>query len=808
MNAPPIYIFQPFRLLPAQRRLLRADVPVKLGGRAFDLLVALVERRDRVVSKNDLIDICWPRVVVEEGNLQVQVNTLRKLLGHPAIATVPGFGYRFTLPVTEDSVLPNPSVRRPESTIRERPRQGNIPLPLPLLFGRDQELSSLLHLLETNALVTVAGAAGIGKTRLAQAAAGAYTERSEEPVWWVDLASLADSALIPGAVALALGLSLAGGADPATAVQGTLQAAPALLVLDNAEHLLNGVAEFAVRLRSAAPRLHLLVTSQEPLHLEEERVFRPEPLALPDGDDPERIDSSAAVEFFVARVKSADRHFELDSDNRAAVADICRRLDGLPLAIELAAARVPLLGALGLRDKLDQRFRVLTAGRRATLARHQTLRGALDWSYQLLTKDEQAVLRRLGVFVGGFTLEAAQQVADDEHSIDAWDVLEHLGALVDKSLVVAEGDALPRYRLLESTRLFALERLIDSGELNVIRDRHRDHFLQVAEACEKHLPAGDPSLGLHRLDRERDNLLLALAWSPLEEDALLGLRVAAAMQHYWHIRALPSLGADVTRMALARPGAQAPTIVRCRALATAGWLGMWAGQFDEAVPCMEQALNLARSLGDAHTLCFVLAKYAQLRRFRCEEDAALGLASEAIEVGRLLGDSIELADALVVRGRAHLHAGEVDAARQRLGEALAIRRRMAYPTGQIWVQLILAQLAIDEGNPKGAEALLAEALALMANSDLQWLCGIKLARTVANWAAETGQPDEALLLQAACDRLLHQMGMVDNEPKWPERFQRAHKALGDAVADRMRAAGRALDYTSLLQRARRALHHT
>jgi DNA-binding winged helix-turn-helix (wHTH) protein len=240
MNAPPIYIFQPFRLQPAQRRLMRADVPVKLGGRAFDLLVALVERRDRVVSKNDLIDICWPRVVVEEGNLQVQINTLRKLLGHPAIATVPGFGYRFTLPVTEDGVLPNPSVRTLESTIRERPRQGNIPLPLPLLFGRDQELSSLLHLLETNALVTVAGAAGIGKTRLAQAVAGAYTDRSGEPVWWVDLASLADSALIPGAVALALGLSLAGGADTAAAVKGALQAAPALLVLDNAEHLLNG----------------------------------------------------------------------------------------------------------------------------------------------------------------------------------------------------------------------------------------------------------------------------------------------------------------------------------------------------------------------------------------------------------------------------------------------------------------------------------------------------------------------------------------------------------------------------------------
>src|SRR5262249_7637009 len=256
-------------------------------GRAFDLLVALVERRDRVVSKSDLIDICWPRVVVEEGNLQVQINALRKLLGHPAIATVPGFGYRFTLPVNENGVPPNPPVRTSESTIRERPWQGNIPPQVPFLFGRDQELGSLLDLLETNALVTVAGAAGIGKTRLAQAVAAAHAERSNEPVWWVDLAPLSDSALIPGAVALALGRPLEAGPDTAGAVQAALQAAPALLVLDNAEHLLDGVTEFAVRLRHAALRLHLLVTSQEPLHLAEERVFRPEPLALPDGDEPE-----------------------------------------------------------------------------------------------------------------------------------------------------------------------------------------------------------------------------------------------------------------------------------------------------------------------------------------------------------------------------------------------------------------------------------------------------------------------------------------------------------------------------------------
>ena len=275
-----------------------------------------------------------------------------------------------------------------------------------------------------------------------------------------------------------------------------------LVLLDNAEHLLDGVAAFVTSVAAGSrTRRAFLVTSQEPLRVDDEHVFRPEPLSLPTGDDPERIAASGAVALFVARAQAADRRFELCAENQTVVADICRRLDGIPLAIELAAARVPLLGIDGLRDKLDQRFHVLTKGRRASLRRHQTLRAALEWSHHLLAPAEQVVLRRLSVFAGGFTLEAAQQVAEDEQGIDRWDVLEHLGALVEKSLVVAEGDVIPRYRMLETTRLFALERLIESGESEHARRRHRDHYLALAEDCERSALFGDTRRHLARLDR-------------------------------------------------------------------------------------------------------------------------------------------------------------------------------------------------------------------------------------------------------------------------------------------------------------------
>jgi predicted ATPase/DNA-binding winged helix-turn-helix (wHTH) protein len=448
-----------------QRSVLIDGTPAKVGARAFDVLLALVERRERVVPKHELMDLVWPKLVVEEGNLLVHMVALRKLLGPRAIATIPGRGYRFVMPVDEvassGSVEPAP----PSVTIR-----GNLPAPL-TLFGRAQDLDAVKALLREHTVVTIVGAGGIGKTSLALAASLAARFDLPDGRWWVELAPLTEGAHVPSSIAAALGMQLPSGRAPNEAVALALAGKSLLLVLDSCEHLADDIASLIDLLRARAPNVRLLVTSQESLKCRDEQVYRLGALAVPPNAQLEEATRFGAVELFVERARAVDSRFRLASDNVAVVVDICRRLDGIPLAIELAAARVPLLGVHGLHARINQIFNVLSGGTRMKLRRHQTLRAALDWSHGLLGADEQTVFRRLGVFAGGFTLELAQRIVSDER-IDQWLVLDLLGHLIDKSLVIADGDAEPRYRLLETTRAFALEQLATTGESEAMLRRH------------------------------------------------------------------------------------------------------------------------------------------------------------------------------------------------------------------------------------------------------------------------------------------------------------------------------------------------
>jgi predicted ATPase/DNA-binding winged helix-turn-helix (wHTH) protein len=798
----PVYVFNPYRLVPAQRLLECGGATVRLGGRAFDMLVSLVERRDRIVSKVELMDLVWPKLVVEENNLQVQIVALRKLLGHPAIATVPGRGYRFTLPVVVEGAAEATGLADEAPPAEEGARRRtNLLQWLPVLYGRDQDLATLLELSARHDLVTVAGPGGIGKTRLAQAAAAARIADLPGGAWWVELASLTEPALVPNAVALALGVGLGGAGDATAAVIAGLPSQPALLVLDNAEHLLPGVVDFLARVRPAAPHLRLLVTSQETLHVAGEHVFRPEPLALPEGDDPERIGDSGAVALFVARAQAADRRFVLDAGNRAAVADVCRRLDGIPLAIELAAARIPLLGIEGLRSRLDQRFNVLTSGDRGSLRRHQTLRAALEWSYQLLSTPEQAVLRRLGVFAGGFTLEAAQQVAEDEHGIDRWDVLEHLGALVDKSLVRAEGDALPRYRMLETTRLFALERLIESDEAAGARTRHRDHFLEVAEEARVRMVVGDPR-GLAVFDGERDNLFLALAWLHGDDDGNRSLRLAAATRYYWTSRGMFARGLEAMRSVLSWSHAQPPSAARCQVLGTAAHISSLMGQQDDALHHIAEALTEARGLGDERCLCMMLSGSGFIELRRGETARAALIAQEALALGRQIGDSHELGNAITLMAAVHHHAGELEPARQMQLEGVALRRRMHHLWSEAVGHLNLAGIAFNRDEPATALPHLRRVLELTQPVDSQQI-GLYLIGATAEWCACAGQNEAAVLLEAA--RLAHyqRVGMADApDPAQARRLEGARAMLDDASRERLQLAGGALGYREALQEVR------
>ncbi len=470
----PVYRFDRAEVRPAQRRLLVDGAPAKVGARAFDVLLALIERRDRLVTKNELLDAVWPGLVVEENNLQVQVSTLRKLLGPQAVTTVPGRGYRFSAALDGGGAADSPAAAAaaaegPEASA-PAPRP-NLPLSITPLIGRDDDLAALGEMVDRHPLVTLVGAGGIGKTLLLQHLLDRRRRQYPHGVGWVDLASIGEGSLVPTTVASALGLPLRAN-DPLDSIVEEIAPLALLLALDNAEHLLGDVARFAERLLARAPGLRLVVTSQAPLRVAGERLFRLDPLDLPpQATGVARARRYGALALFEDRAQAGDRRFALDDGNIEQVTRICRKLDGIALAIELAAARLRLLGLDGLEAALDSRLRVLGSGDRSAPERHQTLRAALQWSHGLLGEPERKVFRRLSVFGGNVDLPLLQEVVADEQ-MDEWGVLDALGALVDRSLVAVVGDRPPRYGLLQSPRALAVEKLAEAAEADAVLARH------------------------------------------------------------------------------------------------------------------------------------------------------------------------------------------------------------------------------------------------------------------------------------------------------------------------------------------------
>ncbi len=492
-----------FELKPAERRLLVDGQVATLGGRALDLLIALASQPDHLFTKSELLDRVWPNLVVEEANLQMQISNLRKVLGGDAIATVPGRGYRFVAPLAGAA----------EPVARATSAQTAAPARRPGgLFGRDADLARLEGLLRSARCVTLVGPAGVGKTSLARVAAARFAQ----PSVWVDAAPLSRGDQLVGAVARALDAPLTEG-EPAPQLLHALQGRELLLVLDNAEHLVQACAELAALL-SPLPGLALLVTSQLPLAVASERVQRLEPLALPSpGAHTADPDDDGALGLLLQRIVAADHRFQVSAASRAVLGEICTQLDGLPLALEMAAARVPLMGLNGVREALAERFALLTRGHRDAAARHRTLHNALDWSYRLLNPGEQRLFRALGVFVGGFTLELAVALVCDESGLPEaparWDVIDGLAALVDRSLVTVSADDPPRYRLLESMRAFALQQMAASGDE---LDRARRSHALVLSALFWRFEFGDADV-MARCLADMENAREAAAWAQLHD---------------------------------------------------------------------------------------------------------------------------------------------------------------------------------------------------------------------------------------------------------------------------------------------------
>jgi predicted ATPase/class 3 adenylate cyclase/DNA-binding winged helix-turn-helix (wHTH) protein len=798
---------QRFELQRRERRLLVDGRPAALGGRAFDVLLALAARPGRPVGRNELIEAAWPGLVVEENNLSVQVSNLRKLLGGDIIATIPGRGYRFT--ASPEAVTPAPAATAAPPAAAMAPR-----IAAPALIGRDADLERAGQALEQAACVTLIGVAGVGKTSLARGVAARWPAGAV----WVDLAPLTDGAQLPLSLARALDHTLAAENEVAELAQAL---GARLLVLDNAEHLVGGVAAFACALLAASAALRLLVTSQVALALPAERVHRIEPLPLPGDGDTLDDPHGGAIALFVERVQAADHRFRPAPAALPLLREICRQLDGLPLALEMAAVRVPALGLKGVRDALQQRFSLLTAGWRAGPARHRTLHTALDWSYSLLGAEEQRLLRVCGVFAGGFTLELVVDVAGG--AADRWAVIDALTQLVERSLVATDDSDPPRYRLLETVRAYALEQLAAAGEEAAARQRHALALRTLFEAGVA-APAVRP-IAL----AEHDNAREAVAWA-LHAHPELALPLAVAIGRTstfvtwrraagaWVESCLPVV--DDARVSAADRAAwwnertrhhvmtrhpQAHAIAR-RALEMQLSEGDEMGRFDAMAGVVRSSPERDPALP---ALCRELEALAA-RHPEWPPIAALKLAGALGLAARLMGDNEgqlrhRLREhALALSGGwtmlAEVAETNIVAALQNLGrydEALVRARAMVACIGgqetlnaaYAWYNLVGALIGLRRWNE--ARAIWPRASALLARFELPLLSD-----QAALMAAREQRPRAAALL-IGYTRAAYEAAESDYEPEVHERLAEAEAvaraALDEGEFTRRVGAGHALD---------------
>jgi len=647
------YRFDRFELRPATRQLLVDERPTPVGARAFDLLIALVERRDQLVTKDELFDRVWPGLVVEENNLQVQVSALRKVLGQEAIATVPGHGYRFMLQPTEVASSPAavPSVRH------------NLPTSVASFVGREQELADLREMLQRHRLVTLMGVGGIGKTRLAVELATALVDAYADGVWLVDLAELSDSRLVANTVASALGVPEQSGAPVLEALLRFASAHAVLVVLDNCEHVLGACAQLARNLLQAGPQMTVLATSREPMRIAGEATYPVPTLPVPDlrrESSPAELRELASVRLFLDRATAARPGFALTLHNAAAVARICHDVDGIPLAIELAAARMRAMSPNLVAERLRDRFRLLKSGDGTVRPRQQTLRATIDWSYDLLTPRERAFFLRLSVFVGGFALDAAEAVAAGDNDAPA-DILELLGQLVEKSLVVFDAKA-ERYRPLETVRQYALDRLAVSGEKTRTRDRHLAFYASLAPRVRRDLGGATQAATVAHLDAERENILHAFTHARVATggaQAALAMLVGYSTWLTWRdVELWYGIALDV----VALPDAQHDDVPRSYGLYVAGLLAYLTGRHEESYALARQSVRIARACGDAGALGRGLAIVgnAAIALARCDESREAFL--EALMISQESGDVILMAGLHGSLGELHSHLGEFELA--------------------------------------------------------------------------------------------------------------------------------------------------
>lgn len=674
---------------------------------------------------------------------------------------------------------------------------NNLPLQLTSFVGRAQEIRELIQAVFSTRLLTLTGAGGVGKTRLALQVAAEVLEEFSDGVWLVELAALPDPELIPQTVANVLGIREQSGRTVLTTLEESLSARRLLLVLDNCEHLIAACARFAHALLRTCAHLRILATSREALGIAGETAWLVPPLSVPVA---RRVSAAAlsqfeAVRLFVERAVAALPSFRLTSQNSDAVIQICTRLDGIPLAIEMAAARLKALSAEQIATRLDDQFRLLTAGSRTALPQHQTLRATLDWSYELLSEEERRLLRQLAIFAGGFTLEAVEKICREGGS--APEVIDLLTRLVEKSLVTAERrDDRVRYRLLEPIRQYAREKLSASGESDALQRRHLGFFLAMAEESH-HLPGGLTfDQWLEQIEEEHDNFRAGIDWALGGAASNAGLQLATAMWRFWVHRGYLSEGRSILERALSVAG-DAHSSLRARALNGAGYMALTQDDYAHAMALCDEAHAIARAEGDqqetaialailGHTLwhmgdadrpaqlcdeSLTLARRSQnqrtlvssLREFgyvvwhKGEYERLAQLADEYLHLSRALGDRSATADALLLLGEAALGAKQYSRAVALYEESLTLSRVQKDKVAMTRALVSLGNVAAYEENYDRAGPLYREALATAAElRDMWWL--VRCLEGMAGAEAAQGQFHRAAQLVGAVDQFREALG--------------------------------------------------
>jgi predicted ATPase/class 3 adenylate cyclase len=657
---------------------------------------------------------------------------------------------------------------------------NNLPPQLTSFIGREKELAEIRRLFAATRLLTLTGAGGCGKTRLALQVAADLLDDSPGGVWLVELAALTDGAMVVQAAASALSIREVPGQPVLQTVIDYLKTRQMILVLDNCEHLLGACAEIAGAILRHCPGVSLLATSREGLGVAGEQTYRVPSMSLPDPvqpQTPESLCQSESARLFVERAGQGQPDFHVTPQNTAVLASICRRLDGIPLAIELAAARVRALSLEEINSKLDQRFRLLTGGSRTALPRQQTLRSLIDWSYVLLNLQEQMLMQRVSVFSGGWTLEAAEAVCSGD-GIEEWEVLDLLSSVVDKSLVIVDfGGKVARYRLLETVRQYARDRLLEREDAHECRNRHLAYYLNLAERVAPNLTGPDQLEWLATLDPEYENLRAALEWSlDLPDDGAMAVRMGASLWPYWNMRHRRSEGRPLLAAVLARSAASAMSTASAVTALGAGVLAWYQGDLVESQSRSEQSLATFNLLGDQVGVARALNALGNVKNSGGDLDGALACHEEALAIRRNLGDLGGVSQSLNNVATVYVARGDFQAAQRYLQESLAIIRERGNPWAVAIALVNLGEVACELGDLQASRAYFVECLA--KTLELGWRGNPFLLESLTILALAESRPDVAVSLFGAAERVREVVEM----PLTPSEQERVEAGIAVARA--------------------------